>query len=258
MGKQTSFNWKIFTLIELLVVIAIIAILASMLLPALNSAREHAKAIKCTGNLKQMGLGVIMYTGDFNDSYMPANYGIEMGYYPSTYQWDWFCRGWGWHVKGYVSRQAMICPAMNATNQYSVRFHDLQANVDDAFYWGFMDYGFNYALGCSYINDGWNACTPLKTSKVKHPSTVILGADSAYPNGTADSVSCNQLGDPSAWGNWGRNLATPHSGGNVMVTAISSGSSNVLWCDGHVSPEHHPRKLFTYQGDTNSWQYFGW
>ena len=74
------FTRSAFTLIELLVVIAIIAILAAMLMPALQQARERAQQTKCVNNLRELGTSSNMYSGEFEDWIIPSANGLGSGY----------------------------------------------------------------------------------------------------------------------------------------------------------------------------------
>jgi len=100
-ARQPQF--QAFTLIELLVVVAIIALLAAILFPVFNQAREDGRRASCQSNLRQLGLGFIQYTQDY-DEYWPVGVGAAAGSAYGT--------GWAGPIYTYVkNQQVYTCPS---------------------------------------------------------------------------------------------------------------------------------------------------
>ena len=260
MKRNSTEGRKSFTLIELLVVIAIIAILASMLLPALSKARDRARTINCVSNMKQVALAAIMYTDDNEDTFMPPNKGVENGFYPGAYDANYFSRGWACMlVTGkYTSKSVMWCPSMNPGENGSVLFHTKSEDyvAENEILWGYTTYGYNIHLGCHYDTGGWGNCVPKKTTEIKKPTSIVLGDDAAQSGGQGYGVGV--IGDFYDWGRWTFNMATPHNGGSMMDMTDLFAACNFMWVDGHVTSEKQARAKYHYPEKADSYQYFGW
>ena len=233
-----------FTLIELLVVIAIIAILAAMLFPALQRARESAQDITCINNQKQIGIAFGLYTSQYDGFYPPYSQ-QRIGYKTGQYQWNW-----AWelkrselltpeiyqcpHASKYINESTKPNQAKYVTgnqNCASPGYRDLASR-----YW-YLAYGYNiWYIGGSYKHKPgqWdskderiqNMERPARESQIANDSRTILLADAwnnpiilkRPPSGAAGSGIKPSDNTSSA-------IHDRHHG---------ESGANILWVDKHV------------------------
>jgi prepilin-type N-terminal cleavage/methylation domain-containing protein/prepilin-type processing-associated H-X9-DG protein len=211
-----------FTLIELLVVIAIIAILAAILFPVFARARENARRASCQSNLKQIGLGILQYSQDYDESY--------------PYGWDYDGNGtgsnpeadlWRWQIQPYVkSTQIFTCPSGSVPAAHAANATLIIPPTVGMRYAYLYNYGVNQNILTNFYASKATFRRPTTLSMLGKPAEMLLLADAVH-NRIEDSFW------PVVNSGWqGATNAIPTSPDPEATRHL--GGSTILYCDGHV------------------------
>jgi len=229
-----------FTLIELLVVIAIIAILASMLLPALSQAKNSSRAIACVNNLKQIGATFSMYVND-NNEYYPDFFNDDTGGSLVNSEWK---QQMLWE---YAPKKLLwYCPSEVGISPYA------QSDIEN----DYSGYGYNWAgIGSSWISSGFTDLysPPAKLSRIKNPPETILAGDSYFAN--PDTKTQYKYGRDTIHYMWNDYVASSDWKRCNMVANRHSNATNILWVDTHVSAKNTLNRTFPYTSGNNPYYY---
>jgi len=225
-----------FTLIELLVVIAIIAILAAILFPVFARARESARRASCLSNLKQIGLGIMMYVQDYDEKYPAANITIEQTP-PNGYYWG-SGTGWFWQQTIYpYTKDLNILRCPSATLQ-------LSDAADGPRY-----YAYNYGANMMIMRDGRyfpggssagsNPKPPVSMAAINSASTTYLIMDGGYyrmdpPHIVTSASGWGWLPGGGAAGDTGYYRNTEHDGRHFDGVNLAFADGHAKWLKSNI------------------------